>query len=361
MQLIQSLLCLKGSDNRSRFIVINTLLYAVFMMLTAMAYDYIIFNIILLFIVSFLSTASILRRLNDAQLKKSWSMMAASLFFISGIIIILTQSNYAYWLLLMPFSCVLLLLYYPSKRKRSYVMGYHGPVDLSQYQVEIVQHSHRIEPSIIGDALIPENYIAPQTKSDLNQDSTHAKVADIASHITSFIQNNRKIVFSIFSVLFLSFVIMMLMTDKTHHEENTNEAEEEPVALTSAVTSKFSKLYPIEFSDGFSLMINQYSGLLIYWQAENSSLTTIWNQETAEGDKTCTAIVFNNNTSIRTTNVNIENKKDYYAQFSPLDTQTLLKELADRGSFNLCGYTFSLKGSQALLSQNAPYNNLATY
>lgn len=326
-----------------------------------MAYDYLVFNSIILLITAFFSTASILRRLNDAQLKKSWSMIAVSLFIIAGIIIVLTQNSYAYWLLLLPFSCILLLVYYPSKRKRTYIMGYHGPVDLSQYRVEIVQHSHRIEPSIIGDALIPDNYTAPQTNHSSNEHSTNIKVAEIITHLTSMFEKNRKIAFSILSISLLLLLIMMLMSKNSPQEDNTDENDEAPVIASSADTPTFSKLYPIEFSDNFSLMINQYSGLLINWQAETSSLTTIWHQETAEGDKTCTAIVFNNNHSIRTTNVSIENSNSYYAQFSPLDTQTLLKELADRGSFSLCGYTFSLKGSQALLSQNAPYNNLATY
>jgi hypothetical protein len=82
----------------------------------------------------------------------------------------------------------------------------------------------------------------------------------------------------------------------------------------------------------------------------------IWQQLTTQGDETCKGITYNNGDMIRTLNVIHENDGDYFAKFSPLDTKVLIRNLAIRSSFKLCGYKFSLNGSQSTLGKHSYYS-----
>ena len=73
------------------------------------------------------------------------------------------------------------------------------------------------------------------------------------------------------------------------------------------------------------------------------------------GDKSCQTISFNKGEAIRPIGVLVDNGSDYFASFSPLDSKELIQALAFRGNFSLCGYNFSLKGSQAVLGKNSQY------
>ncbi|MCW9017762.1 MAG: hypothetical protein OQJ89_12400, partial [Kangiellaceae bacterium] len=53
--------------------------------------------------------------------------------------------------------------------------------------------------------------------------------------------------------------------------------------------------------------------------------------------------------------VTSKNRGDYYADFSPVDTKALIEAIAKRDRFKLCGYEFSLKGTQAKLMVKKKY------
>ena len=107
--------------------------------------------------------------------------------------------------------------------------------------------------------------------------------------------------------------------------------------------------------DNFTLYLSQHQGLIINWQADEVANGEFWSQQSIQGDKSCTAITFNKGDDVRTLLVAVEDTNEYFAHFSPLDTKTLIKALAFRGNFTLCGYKFSLKGSQAVLGKNNSY------
>ncbi|MGL4446289.1 MAG: hypothetical protein ACRCUZ_00955, partial [Shewanella sp.] len=64
-----------------------------------------------------------------------------------------------------------------------------------------------------------------------------------------------------------------------------------------------------------------------------------------------------NGTEYRPVTVDLTADSATEARFSPLDTAGIIVDLARRGSLGLCGYKFSLKGSQAVLEQNRTFAN----
>ena len=107
-------------------------------------------------------------------------------------------------------------------------------------------------------------------------------------------------------------------------------------------------------------MFNDQKALVVHWQADVVDNNEFWTLGTAIGDKSCKAIEFNNELPIRTLKVSTENN-GFYAYFSPLDTKALIKNIAFKNNFALCGYKFSLKGSQAALGKSAFYSPLVEY
>lgn len=358
MQLIKSLLCIKGCDYRSRFLIINIATYITFILLTVILSPSYIAGFLVLVVSAVISALSIIRRLNDARLKKSWLPIATGLFLLCGCIIVFTSTGATYWLLLLPAGCLGILMTYPSNNNSTYIWGYSGPVDLSQYEVVPLHRKQRIEPSVNGHSI----HIEQPTHIDSHNvyQNTQQVSPDIGEQIRERLFSNRNAVITLASavaVVIIGFVLSSLMSIKPVKTDSveTQEVPKQPI------TGSLERLYPVEFSDGFKLMISQHSGLQISWKADVTGKTDLWQQITAQGDSSCSVIRFNNKAEIRTVSVIVENEGNYFAQFSPLDTELLLKHLAHRGSFSLCGYNFSLKGSQALLGNNPPYNNLASY
>ncbi len=134
---------------------------------------------------------------------------------------------------------------------------------------------------------------------------------------------------------------------------NTEEEKGEIVSKPPVATKQ--RLNKLEMSDNYWLMFDQHQGLTIAWPGDFRDNGEIWSAITGQGDKDCFEIVFDNNNKLRTMKVSIVNDGDYYADFSPIDTRQLIKAIALKSRFDLCGYNFSLKGTQAKLHQNQHY------
>jgi hypothetical protein len=378
VQLLKSVLCLQGFDNRYRFLTLSVFSYLCFILLKAALP--LSFVLILLLGLVTLNALTTLRRLNDAQLNKNWLVGPSLSFLITGLIIIFAEHSSTYWLLFIPLVFSALLLTYPSKFNHSYILGYYGPVDLSEYshqQLPSSRHSNRIEPSVMGsttnaDMFDQDTAFATQqmSASDINpSDESHVNINSPQAHdnaatnkqdigeiirLTLFSHKNARItLIAVFTLILSAVVISMILS-------SFNNAA---TVTTKEVTTKIPpvRLSPVELPDNFSLMLSQYQGLIIHWQANNNNETTLWKISSATGDKTCQAISFNKGDEFRTTEVVVEQKNKYYASFSPLDTKALIQAIAFRGSFSLCGYTFSLKGSQAALGKHLDYAELVEY
>lgn len=362
MSFFKSLICLQGHDDRFRFLSISIGSFLIFAFLSAINPEAYFSNTIILLLTSAILACTVTRRLNDARLVKTWLPICTGTFVLCGAVITAVASPLVYGLMVLPIACILLLATYPSDKEHSYILGYAGPVDLSEYIKPTTIQLNRIEPSF-GTNTASDISMNANVQQPLRENSTRFKQPNADNNrfndrVTNIITNKKALLaIAAFTLVFI-ISISILATSNTSTIEVEESNSPEPVKQIKDASLK--RNFAIEFSDNFSLMISQHSGLTLYWQADTTESGLLWQQLTASGDKTCSAITFNNKQSIRTLSVSVEEGDKYYAQFSPLDTKKLLKELAYRGSFRLCDYKFSLKGSQAVLGKNSPYNRLVS-
>jgi uncharacterized membrane protein YhaH (DUF805 family) len=372
LQLIKSLFCWHGFDNRQRFIFISLTCFLAFIILNESLSDYKLIAIFILLLCSSTYLTATRRRLNDAHLHNTWILAPAGSFLVTGFFIVFTGYNSSYWLLLIPLLMMVVLLTYPSKSQRRYILGYNGPVNLSDFQQlkkTNSRNSQRIEPTMdsvnISQSSINKNDYSPLADNSANtfstthanhfSDSTQDKIELGESiRLALFSKKNSQLIIVLISfLLVLAFIISMLFTQPTPADN--------PVKHTSEIqktTEEFQ--HQITLPDNFSIMIAADNAVVVQWQASVEDNLNVWALGTAEGDKSCKGIEFTKEEVIRTYSVStIDNK--YYAYFSPLDTKALIENIAFKNKFSLCGYSFSLKGSQAKLGKSPFYANLIDY
>lgn len=267
---------------------------------------------------------------------------------------------------------MVVLLTYPSKSQRRYILGYNGPVNLSDFQQlkkTNSRNSQRIEPTMnsvnISQSSNNKNDYSPLADNSQNtsstthanhfSDSTQDKIEFAESiRLALFSKKNSQLIIALISfLLVLAFIISMLFAQPTPAKkpvEHTNEIQK--------IAKEFQ--HQITLPDNFSIMIAADSAIVIQWQASVENNLNVWSLGTAEGDKSCKSIEFTKDEVIRTYSVSTLDNK-YYAYFSPLDTKALIKNIAFKNKFSLCGYSFSLKGSQARLGKSPFYANLIDY
>ncbi|TVP14666.1 MerC domain-containing protein [Shewanella sp. KCT] len=110
----------------------------------------------------------------------------------------------------------------------------------------------------------------------------------------------------------------------------------------------------VAMPDGFKVQL-EGKVLMLSWLGERGEPGTIWSLASAEGDSSCKNLTFNNGVSYRPMTVSLLADTSTQARFSPLDTPAIINDIAMRGSLTLCGYEFSLKGSQAALAKEPAF------
>ena len=337
----------------------------------------------LILLVAFTSVIALtsLRRLHDAKLNKNW-LFAPSLTFIAvAIVIIFSEQHGSYSLLIIPALCTAVLLTYPSAERRKFILGYYGPVNMQEYQQEAYlgkEAKFRIEPTLVGaDHLNTEalhnskGQSAFQTHAVANDNfynkpTTNKHQVDIGEMIRIKLLANKKSRWIIAAFVMLSIIgvtTSWLLNFSNSPEIPLVEGDSSQQLSISKVL--FSRKQPLAMPDNYTLYLSDHQGITLNWQADEVINSLLWSQETAQGDKSCKEISFNKGEPIRTLTVLVENTSgantDYFASFSPLDSKALIQALAFRGNFTLCGYDFSLKGSQAALATNDQYARWLDY
>lgn len=359
VQFIKSLFCWHGFDNRIRFISINFLNFISFIIINESFINIPLIAVVGLFLLLIISLVATQRRLRDAQLYHSWLFAPSATFLLSGLVIIFVGHGSIYWLLLLPLLLCLLLLTYPSKQHKKYIFGYNGPVDLSEYQTSERSYTNtgdRIEPTMNAQhasddsfnhhkRIIPDNttYEVPTLNGDIGE----------SIRLALFSNRNAQITLSVITALLvLAITMSFIFAEPTETAESTqpniSSFEEEIEPLQHRIT----------LPDNFDLLVSLHNGIVINWQADATEENKLWHIETAIGDISCQSITFNKGETIRSYKVIVEDGDEYFAYFSPLDTKALVRGLAIKGKFSLCGYSFSLKGSQAILGKNQFYADL---
>ncbi|MBL0709942.1 MAG: hypothetical protein JJV99_02830 [Colwellia sp.] len=395
MQLLKSLFCLQGFDNRTRFFAIFSAIYLIFIMLASAFTGKLILSLVICILFSIILGLTSLRRLHDAKLNKNWLFVPSLSFTLASLIIIFSKQHSSYYLLLIPALSSAVLLTYPSKNQSrtltAYILGYIGPVDMSEYQ----QMSHqgesekcRIEPSLSGEPIMSiniqqqdahqapnyavesntENNAENNTENNPHFTNSSNEQIDIGELIRLRLLSNKKTPLIIMTAVTITLVAVLaswlFAFFNTSDDRKLENIPSQP-QQTSATNSNIERKHPLAMPDNFTLFLSQYQGVIINWQADEVETPQLWSQVSAQGDKSCQQISFNKGKPLRTLTVNVESKgganAEYFAHFSPLDSQALIQALAFRGNFSLCGYNFSLKGSQAVLGKNEHYAQWVEY
>jgi hypothetical protein len=247
---------------------------------------------------------------------------------------------------------------------------------MTEYQ----QHTHqgkqakfRIEPTLVGDNAANLNNDEQAELHTHDTTSPYIKIEqqnDLGELVRLKLLNNKKAQLAIaviLSIMLFSVCVSWLMDYLSSNEQS--QVLEKSSQVTSNTQNALERRHPLAMPDNFSLFLSQHQGIIINWQADEVSTPLLWSQSNAKGDDSCQHISFNKGTPIRTLMVKVENNtnvanqvyNNYFASFSPLDSKALIQALAFRGSFSLCGYDFSLKGSQAALGKNKQYANWVDY
>ncbi|TRX57470.1 hypothetical protein [Thalassomonas sp. M1454] len=321
--------------------------------------------------------ASAIRRCRDANHASKAAWLTTSLYAIALLVIIALPFATSYGALILPLAATFYLFAQPAKHKLSYIFGYNGPVDLNELIAPAVKQqtkAERIEPSLFGAAVenqaddyqfSSEQYSPEQAPSNLDSSaqyiepsSTQTKSPNqIASLFFYWFSQKQKLILAITGALFviasLLIALPLLTSDDLEADNGTDVLQETVVEHVSTRTDL------LEMPDNFYLLLDENDGLIIHWQSDSSATGEVWSLKSANGDLSCSDIEFNNGDKIRTVNVVVEGLGDFYANFSPLDTEEIVKSLAKRGNFSLCDYNFSLKGSQRALNSNPAYIDYA--
>lgn len=375
MQFLKSLFCIKGYDNKFRFFTICCASYIVFIIFSSTVASNIFLTFLFIAVLFIVLSATSIRRLHDAKLNKNWLFAHSLTFLIVSIIIFLHQENVSYLLLFLPLIFTILLMRFSSKRKLKYILGYYGPINLEEYKLEnnlrSTKHS-RIEPTLVCSNVNNLNVPPDFGNKTLETNSYNEQKHPFSLH-TNLTENipfstiikkikSPLMIVAIIGLIFIATITSWLLSYLDNDDEtlsiNQNKA--------NIIATKFPKRSnPLPMPDNYSLYLSEHRGVSINWQADETNQSVFWSQLTAKGDESCKEISFNKGEAIRTLSVQIENlagvNNNYFANFSPLDSQKLIQALAFRGSFSLCGYKFSLKGSQAALATNKEYANWVNY
>lgn len=380
MQFFKSLFCSQGFDNKARNFGIFSAIYTLFILLSPTLTTSIILFVLITALLTILLGLTSLRRLHDAKLNKNWLLAPCLSFILVSAIIVFTEQKISYFLLILPIICSTVILRKPSLNKRGFILGYFGPIDLREYQTGSLQQQakFRIEPTLFNSDSASnyetyESHYPNNNIEQINYSSNHGsftKQLNIGELFNSKLINNKTlqlIIFGLIGLSIIAFTVERLMNytnepNPQHVENNTSNSNGNNYQLQSL-------LHPLPMPDNYTLYLSEHSGISINWQADELTNTMLWSQMTTQGDESCQEITFDKGESIRTLSVQVENTvnngvvslNNYVAYFSPLDSQVLVQALAFRSNFSLCGYNFSLKGSQAALMGNEHYAQWVNY
>lgn len=368
MSLFQSFFILQGCDNRLRFLLILLAAIAIhgfsWLLSNNIAFQFII-NIALSYVVF----ASNLRRITDSNLQQANRL---PLFAPSALFLVTSLS--ASWLSATVLSVLLAITVLSAllparfaEQYRGYIYGYVGNKPIKQHTP--VHQQTRVEPVIAqgesSDVLqfasesIQTAPTMPKNSASYHQVQHNDFNLSIEPLIEFFKAHQRYLI----AGLTLVALIMALSFWLINNEQTTaveTPATEQIVKQPSLTLITHEQ---VSFDDGFSLASTDFNGLVLMWQTQQVSTQPklLWDKLTEQNDDSCQRIGFNKGQAIELQRVVQTPTGEIQAYFSPLDSQALIQSLAFRGYFKLCGYQFSLKGSQATLAKHPHYGEMVSY
>lgn len=346
--LFKSLFCFQGADQGARFALISVSAYLGFVLSISLFY-YRAPLLLLVMLAAFATmlTASTMRRINDAELPKAYSAIPVITYSLIVAAILFIDSAASYFLTLLGGVVTAGFALPGSKKPSHYVLGYHGP---NAAAVKSMPIASRIEPTFVDGQ--GEAAGAAPAQVELTADEAELEpTPDVLDPLRHWYQKNQKLAHGIAGGVSLLAVLLTLIPsiDFTQAQPQTAEKPAEPVKPVKV------RDFALEMPNDYYLMLDQHDGLIIHWQTSDNDNPALWSILTGKGDQSCKELVFNDKKRIRTNLVSVENGGDYYVELSPLDTKTAVTAIADKSSFSLCGYDFSLKGSRATIDGSETY------
>jgi len=332
VQLVKSFFCVQGRDNRQRFLSIAVACHVAILLFKALFFGLPTLSIILLLLAAVPFSLSALRRMRDAAKPVGFTALASTIFLLVGFGLAFIDHGASYLLLLLSLATVLGLTSFAGQSGQAdYIKGYAGPVDLSGYKnVRSYSsfHASRIEPTMAGghsEMVSEQPMSASAEQPDEEQAPSVHTDQDWSKIALEWVQDNRqKTLLLGASLLLVSMIgIVVAFWPASIPADVINETIE-PQRNIAASSHR------LDMPDDFALLLDANQALIINWQADETISTQLWSVISAKGDKTCSNITFNNNDQVRSTQVLVENASDYFAYFSPLDTQRLIKSVANR-------------------------------
>ncbi|MDO6640308.1 hypothetical protein Q4557_10105 [Shewanella sp. 5_MG-2023] len=220
----------------------------------------------------------------------------------------------------------------PFNHSANNAAGYNSETDEARYQAD-EKPSYRVDRGALESGSMTE-----LLKSWLVWAQDNKKILIMAAKAIGVMCAIGLVIYLI-SLLFTG-------TEKTEIVPVETAAIEQPLASNETAR--------VKLPDGFWLIL-QEDILVLRWLGDEGDAQSIWRLDTAQGDKRCAELVFNDGSKFRPISVDLMADSGTEARFSPLDNTKLINNVAMRGSFKLCGYNFSLKGSQATLSSEPAF------
>jgi len=365
--LLKSLFCLKGHDNGRRFLIISLVCYFLLIITNSILNQAAILIVLLLAMTTPTLLASTIRRIHDAGFATPLAAIPVVVYWMSlfGITYLEHGSRWTF-LVLATITTLAMATISNAKirRNNSYQMGYHGPVNLQTTDDKESLHN-RIEPTIAGQkntaassgisqmseqSSFNENIRADTLHQSPTQDSWEQQLGKW------FVDNRQISIIAISVVLLITLVIAILPVFKD------DEIKEVKIGLVQTNEQKQKvRLNKIEMPDQFWIMLDENDSLTIGWEGDIQTRSDLgennsyWSAYTGKGDKTCVDLHFSLGADIKTLLVTVKNGGNYYADFSPTDTPVIVRSIANKDRFKLCGYEFVLKGTRSLLRKNGQY------
>jgi len=370
--LLKSLACLKGRDNGRRFLIISFVCYLLLVILSPILDEAALLIILLFLSVSPILALASIRRIHDAGFATPFAAITLAIFWLNLFGLTYIDHGAKWTLLFFGFVVTLAMATISNakvRRNYQYVMGYSGPVILSKTEVEPIARD-RIEPTIAGSSAQQKEtainsatareqndiYVGQREEHTSPNSSLHANSWE--QKFGMWFQENKKL-----SLIGLSLITLYILVELIFAIWSSEDIEKKDVVDIVPVEEVKQRLNKTEMPDQFWIMHDQYSSVTIAWEGDFKSETDLinktiyWSATTAQGDKDCTNLHFSLGADIRTIQVTVKNGGDYYADFSPVDSELIIKSIADKDRFKLCGYEFVLKGTRSLLRDNKKYRD----
>ncbi|QYJ85871.1 DUF805 domain-containing protein [Shewanella mesophila] len=243
-----------------------------------------------------------------------------------------------------------------SRRRVEPTLTPNGEVSLDSFDGaghEPFEHAHSAESSFESER---SHDVGMKDDANLNGSLTEtlaviaSGISKAVSHLLAVAKRYPKVVGSTFAASMLVLIAVSMLWPAAEKEDVTAE-QEAPIEPQSEVNSDIKT---VVMPDGFNVLL-EGDVLQLSWLGERGEPGLIWSLATAKGDKSCQNLTFNNDAQYRPIEVRLTATTATVARFSPLDTRAILNDIAMRGSLKLCGYQFSLKGSQAALAKEPAF------